>query len=1476
MFTISFSLYHSLFGCLSSFPTPPKKQIVDMPSEDYDGDQYSENEGDLDDNDPTIYPNAPEICDGKDNDQNGFVDDDPQYHNEYYTDFDQDGFGDNTTRYTDCTERNSLDILVTTTKNDCDDNNENINPQAFELCDTVDNDCDGETDEDSAVNALAWYNDADGDGFGIDESLPSRACYQPEGYSNLNTDCDDSKSEINPSALEYCNDIDDDCDGQTDEGENNTAPVDAPTWYLDSDNDGYGFLQASIRVCTAPPNYVSDNNDCNDSDSAFYPDALEYCNNLDENCNGIIDENALDASTFYADQDNDGFGNVGNTIQKCVLPVGFVSDNTDCNDQNANISPESHEYCNGIDENCDGEIDEDALDRITYYADQDGDGFGNPNLSSVFCQLPEGFSANNFDCDDENIEHYPNAVEYCDEVDNNCDGVVDENTAIDTNTYYQDLDNDGYGLLAIYFESCNEPSGYASLSGDCDDGDANQRPEGIEICNGEDDDCDGLSDENAQDDPENPAIGLEVFYVDSDGDGHGSLESATDVALQIQNCPGVGTSEAPEGYAVTADDCDDTNSEIAPSVIEDCDAIDKNCDGDPRLGATDVSRWYVDSDKDGYGNPDIPFDSCLAPVGFIAQAGDCDDLDANANPEGTEICNGKLDDCDSDIERLNGIPWNESDEDGDGYVECDIDVDLSVWAGQEGILGGNDCDDNRQSSYPGSMYDALMMECMFDGDGDGYGDSDPPVGYDAGSDCDDDNIKRYPSAPELCNGMYDNCDDFLSYGDGIPQKEFDDDGDGFVECEGITGEWFGQEGILGDKDCDDDDIFAYPGAAELTSETECLRDATDFEGTGGPDGYADCRYGNCDYSYFQDPENGIAIDFVKVTRGSNLIHDFYMTMTEMTMGSYHALVGMDPWDECGYSYDLENNLQKPVNRISTGRSRKVANLLSEEKGYETCYDCSGTLNDTSCTLKEEFATSYDCKGYRLPSINELKRAIKPDTSKIYWTSDGGGNWPPGEHAICDSEVYLSNTSATPISSFAWYCYNSEDEIHDVAQLDPTAFGMYDLHGNLLELSDSGTSWGGYYGTNPEYTSLNHNYAQDDRCTDGNSTTFRLVRSAEDSAPTKPVVKISPDEPVVNETDVVCEITTPSIDPNGLEIVYEFAFYVDDVLYEGETSTTYLEGDTVPSQFLTERQNWTCTATPTDGTLEGETATSENYVEPFIRGACMRYDCDFGITLDAKENLGLDFKIIPAGSDPLERYEITYDFYMQVQNLTRLDFVEVEGYNPPSLCGKTGYTYVWSLSWHQMARFTNTLSEREGLESCYDCENLTLNAVCETASEFATDGIHTCEGYRLPTHAELEYTQRAGTDKDFWTPHGGADLLSYQLSGVNVLLDDGVGTYLRDYVYCYRNEVSSRLPNGFGILDINGLNYDMAHDSAGCDYPNGYTNPICDDPTQEEHVHVGGYYDQRPYQVVNGIYGTANPTCSNYYYSFRVARTIVEE
>ena len=111
-------LIYLFMSCVPSFPEAPKNSIVDLPTEDFDGDGFSEQEGDVypdgtsADNDDEVYPNAQDICDGKDNDLNGEIDDDAAFQTEYYTDFDQDGFGVNTTLYSDCFPRNSIDIHI--------------------------------------------------------------------------------------------------------------------------------------------------------------------------------------------------------------------------------------------------------------------------------------------------------------------------------------------------------------------------------------------------------------------------------------------------------------------------------------------------------------------------------------------------------------------------------------------------------------------------------------------------------------------------------------------------------------------------------------------------------------------------------------------------------------------------------------------------------------------------------------------------------------------------------------------------------------------------------------------------------------------------------------------------------------------------------------------------------------------------------------------------------------------------------------------------------------------------------------------------------------------------------------------------------------------------------------------------------------------------------------------------------------------
>ncbi|MEZ4798271.1 MAG: putative metal-binding motif-containing protein [Flavobacteriales bacterium] len=108
-----------------------------------------------------------------------------------------------------------------------------------------------------------------------------------------------------------------------------------------------------------------------------------------------------------------------NTILVCTVPVGYVSDNTDCDDTDFNINSSATEVCDGVDNDCDTQIDESG--NIVFYADTDGDGFGDPLNTTMACVAPVGFASHNTDCDDTNFNINPAAAEICDGIDNNCD-----------------------------------------------------------------------------------------------------------------------------------------------------------------------------------------------------------------------------------------------------------------------------------------------------------------------------------------------------------------------------------------------------------------------------------------------------------------------------------------------------------------------------------------------------------------------------------------------------------------------------------------------------------------------------------------------------------------------------------------------------------------------------------------------------------------------------------------------------------------------------------------------------------------------------------------------------------------------------------------------------------------------------------------------------------------------------------------------
>jgi hypothetical protein len=168
----------------------------------------------------------------------------------------------------------------------------------------------------------------------------------------------------------------------------------------------------------------------------------------------------------------------------------------DCDDTNAARNPDAPEYCNGVDDNCNGEIDEGIEDMPVWFEDRDGDGRGDPDTAVEACVQPYGLVEDDSDCDDTSSVSYPGAQELCDDRDNNCDGEIDEGTPSNALSWYDDADGDGFGSAAVVARACEPPEeGVVARTGDCDDGDAEINPRADEdLEDGVDNNCDGWVD----------------------------------------------------------------------------------------------------------------------------------------------------------------------------------------------------------------------------------------------------------------------------------------------------------------------------------------------------------------------------------------------------------------------------------------------------------------------------------------------------------------------------------------------------------------------------------------------------------------------------------------------------------------------------------------------------------------------------------------------------------------------------------------------------------------------------------------------------------------------------------------------------------------------------------------------------------------------------------------------------------------------
>ena len=270
---------------------------------------------------------------------------------------------------------------------DCDDTDASVSPDGVEVCDGVDNDCDGEIDPPTSVDARTFYTDGDGDGFG-DPASPFDACEPGSGGSENNLDCNDADAAISPDATEVCDALDNDCDGLVDDDDDSLDATTGSAFYADTDADGYGDPDTETFFCEIRSGYVEDATDCDDAYDTVFPGATEVCDDLDNDCDGLVDDDDTDVDlstqrSFYPDTDGDGFGVPEGAIEGCRLPSGYSTEATDCNDDDVAINPDATEVCDelDVDEDCD-ELSDDADPSVdpatatTYYADADTDTYG--------------------------------------------------------------------------------------------------------------------------------------------------------------------------------------------------------------------------------------------------------------------------------------------------------------------------------------------------------------------------------------------------------------------------------------------------------------------------------------------------------------------------------------------------------------------------------------------------------------------------------------------------------------------------------------------------------------------------------------------------------------------------------------------------------------------------------------------------------------------------------------------------------------------------------------------------------------------------------------------------------------------------------------------------------------------------------------------------------------------------------------------
>jgi hypothetical protein len=771
--------------------------IVDMADDDADGDGFTEEDGDCDDSERTVYPGSEESCDGLDNNCDGERDEGFSRVS-YWADMDEDGHGD-------------PDV-------------------AFEICDSISSPAEPDFDaeelldmplvggfesmESYVARMLESLGLSEEDSMEYEEGIVFLEGQYEETYTAYTQDCDDTDASVNPDATEVCDGIDNDCDDSIDEDAE--GGVDA---YLDVDEDGLYSTEATI-VCDDTISYTltsplddEDPRDCDDDDA----DGTNTYTDAD--CDGVVTDDDCDdndgLSTFIAadadcdgvvnDTDEDGDGvadycgfewDYDHTDESIAPDDATFNDCNDCNDSDPSIGSSDD------DADCDGVATDDDCD--------DGDAAVGNTGTTRSTESPDGTVTI---------------------LDGDCDGVLTEDDCDDGDAASSHMADDADCDGARFYEDCDDADASSTVvaddadcdgvltADDCDDSSASSTTFATDA------DCDDVLTVDDCDDTDPLST---IRSEDGDCDGHigpydcDDEDSTSTVLAEDADCDGV----------LTADDCNDS------SATSTTHATDADCDGV-------LTEYDCDDDNDTVG-----YSALDADCDGVTTAADCDDNDASSTTVATDAdCDGTLtvDDCDDSEAAL-----NDHDADGDGQSTCEHDCDdgdVAIYQSAPELCDGidSDCDSDLVDEFDDLDADGIPeCESCDDADGDGVStceddcdDDDASLGSihnDAdcdGSitedDCDDDDTSMGDESNDYdCDGVVtaDDCDDYYaSFGDSA----FDADCDGTVTEEDCdeSSPWAAYsttvatdadcDGIVTADDCNDDDATS----TRVATDADC-------------------------------------------------------------------------------------------------------------------------------------------------------------------------------------------------------------------------------------------------------------------------------------------------------------------------------------------------------------------------------------------------------------------------------------------------------------------------------------------------------------------------------------------------------------------------------------------------------------------------------------------------------------------------------